>query len=172
MNEAAVLDRALRLARDQAAHDDELLRLLVRLRRRATVLLFRDAGRNAQGLSTWEVGDYHAPVTFVSRSAGVRALHMLARDKAIAVEAVNEAGADAARKSLERAIAEMSRHAPALADALNAGRCIREGVVLFRPLSDSPHILTERVRLASDSGNSLRSAAGIRIIELETYEGA
>lgn len=150
MTEASLLERALRLCRRHDP-DPELLRLLVRLRQAATVLLFIEAVRCDQyGLAHWAVGDPDTPTVFAAKSSGMRALFLLAKDKAVSVELVSDAGCEAARKVLKRAITELARHAPALADELRAFT-IENGVVRYRPRGDSPRILTERGGIAAAS---------------------
>jgi hypothetical protein len=141
-SEAALLDRALHVAREHAPHDAELLELLERLCKAATTLLFAPAGRDAAGRSLWLVGDPERPLSFAARTEGMRRLHMLARFSAVAVGLVSERGPEAARKLLKRCLAELREYCPALADELGTFSIEDNGeVVRYHRRPDSPRVL-------------------------------
>lgn len=129
---------------------------LYQQRRRATTLLFVPAGRDTGGLPLWTVGEPSSPVTFAAKAEAMRALHMLAGRKAIAVELVDGGapGAEAVRLRLKRALKELREYCPALADELETFT-IEHGVVRYRRRGDSPRVETALVsspsRVASTS---------------------
>jgi hypothetical protein len=167
--EAAIIEDLLKLARRHGAAPAALT-WLVRAKQAAMVLLFAPAGRDARGQSRWLVGDPIAPVPFTSRSAGVRYLQMLAERKQVAVELICEAGDEAARKLLKRAIAELHRYSPALADELGTFS-IEKGIVHYRRRGDSPYITRSQPR--SHGGNAagkLTLSENAPIIEAEFSE--
>lgn len=152
--EAALIESLLKMARRHGASPDELA-WLVRAKQRATVLVFLDGGRDEFGASLFTVGDPTAPVTFAAKSEGVRALHLLAVRKALAVQLVTDAvnAPEAARLLLKRGLCELRSYCPALSEELKTF-AIEDGVVRYRRGASSPTIATDRVGLALVCGTS------------------
>jgi hypothetical protein len=163
--EVAIVEYLLKLARRDGGRADALAWLVAR-KRAATTLIFAPAGRDRYGLAVWAVGDAVTPITFAARSDGVRALYMLARDRAVPIDLITEAasGSEAARNILKRAIDELHPYSSALADELSSFT-IERGVVRYRPRGDSP-----RIGIALESVQSRAALAIIGANELEEQD--
>ena len=132
--EAEVLTRLLARARahQDAAGEALLERYLAASRR----LVFKEARRAADGRAQWTVtGAGGREVTFTSKRPGMRLAHRLAAGEVLD-------GDEGVRLQVKRALRELAKYAPALAEELRRGFSVSGWTARYQPDARSPAIDT------------------------------
>ena len=126
---------ARQLARARGAQDAEGEALLERYLAASRRLVFKEAER-ADGRPQWTVtGANGREITFASKRVGMRLLHRLARGEELE-------GDEGVRLQIKRALRELAKYDPPLAEELLRGFSVSGWTARYQPDARSPAIDT------------------------------